>query len=300
MAGARSSARRQLVAKRRGSRRVVARPALDPVLVRRLVRGGLIATTTALLALVGWPSVHRLAHTHPYFSVREVVVRRHRHLEPAAIRALAGVEVGTNVWDVDAETVETRLLTNGWIQSALVRREPPDRIVVTLRENRPIAILAVVDESPGLYYLAANGRIFAPVEPGDPRDLPYVTGLTRKDLAGTDAFGPRAIRRALVAMRQVARHPAVGVASELHVERDAGIVVMPMRPAVPVELGWGGYDEKLARVATVLPLWAGREGEIARMSCLFDDEVIVRTRTAWAVPAGGKTGKGAGKPAAGA
>jgi hypothetical protein len=127
-----------------------------------------------------------------------------------------------------------------------------------------------------------------------------VTGLTRQDLAGSDAYGPRAVRRALVALRHVARHPAVGLPSELHVEREAGIVVMPVRPAVPVELGWGGYDEKLARVATVLPLWAGREGELRRVSCLFEDEVIVRTRTAFAPPAGTKTGKGAGKPATGA
>jgi cell division septal protein FtsQ len=299
MAGARSAARRQLVARRRARHRAERRLALDPALARRLVRYGLAAATALVLALVGWPAVRELVRTHPYFGVREVVVRRHRHLDPATIRALAGVEPGMNVWDVDVETVETRLLTNGWIRSAAVRREPPDRVFVTVREHEPIAILAVADETPGLYYLAANGRIFAPVGPGDARDLPYVTGLTRSDLAGSHAFGPRAVRRALVALRQVARHPAVGTPSELHVEREAGIVVMPVRPAVPIELGWGGYDEKLARVSTVLPLWAGREGEIARMSCLFDDEVIVRTRTAWAAPVATK-GKGAGKPATGA
>jgi len=53
---------------------------------------------------------------------------------------------------------------------------------------------------------------------------------------------------------------------------------MPVRPAVPIELGWTGFAEKLGRVPRVLALWAGREGEIAVVSLLFDDEVIVRTR----------------------
>jgi hypothetical protein len=55
---------------------------------------------------------------------------------------------------------------------------------------------------------------------------------------------------------------------------------MPVRPAVPIELGWAGFEAKLARLPRVLALWAGRETEIASLDLLFDDEVIVRTRAA--------------------
>jgi cell division protein FtsQ len=307
------------VARERRRRRPPSRT-IDPAIVRRLVRWGLTAAGTVLVVALVIPWFGRVARRHPYFAVREVAVRHVGHLEPEAIRTLAGIDVGTNVWDVDPEVAETRLLTNGWIRWAHVRRVLPDRVVVQVREHRPIAILAVADESPGLYYLAANGRIFAPVATGDVRDLPFVTGLTRNDLAGSDAFGPRAVRRALALLRRAARHPAVGTVSELHVDREAGLTLMPVRPALPIEIGWGEYDAKLARLTEVLPLWSGREAELRNVTCVFGDDVDVRTRAVRpAKPGAGgtdargatspkrtpakpstKTRQGAGKPAVGA
>ena len=316
MAGARGPARRQLVKRDRGNRRRPPSPTADPVVVQRRVRWALTAAGTLLVVAVVIPWLGRVARSHPYFAVREVAVRHRGHLEPEAIRRLAGVDVGTNVWDVDPEVAETRLLTNGWIRWAHVRRTLPDRVVVQVREHRPVAILAVADESPGLYYLAANGRIFAPVATGDARDLPFVTGLTRSDLGGSEAFGPRAVRRALALMRRAARYPAVGTVSELHVDRDDGLTLMPVRPALPIEIGWGDYDLKLARLTEVLPYWSGREAELRGVSCVYGDDVVVRTwtaRTAISGNAGGgrrgkgsagtpippsKTKRGAGKPSA--
>jgi hypothetical protein len=130
----------------------------------------------------------------------------------------------------------------------------------------------------------------------DGRDLPFVTGLRKADLAGSDAFGPRAVRRGLALLRHAERADAVGVVSELHVDREAGLTLMTSRPALPIEIGWGDYDVKLARLAEVLPYWAGREHEVRSVSCVFDDEVIVRTRAR--AKARMKTGKGADKPSA--
>jgi hypothetical protein len=64
----------------------------------------------------------------------------------------------------------------------------------------------------------------------------------------------------------------------VHVDRTRGLTLMPVRPAIPIELGWDRFEEKLARLPRVLALWAGREADIASVSLLFDDEVIVRTR----------------------
>jgi cell division protein FtsQ len=278
MAGARGPTRRQLVA-RGHARRRRASFAVDPALARRVAGWLASACAVAVVLGVAVPWIAELARHHPYFALREVALRHRGELEPEAVRALAGVDVGSSIWDVDVDVVQTRLLTNGWIRTATVRRELPDRVVLHVREHRPVAILAVADETPGLYYLAQNGRIFAPVAAGDPRDLPFVTGLTRKDLAGDGAFGPRAVRRALALMRHAARQPAVGTISELHVDRELGLTLMPIKPALPITIGWGEYDLKLARVAEVLPFWSGREGDVRDVSCLFEDDVVVRTRT---------------------
>ena len=43
--------------------------------------------------------------------------------------------------------------------------------------------------------------------------------------------------------------------------------------------GHRAFADKLARLPTVMKQWAGREAELTGISLLFNDEVIVRTRT---------------------
>ena len=97
---------------------------------------------------------------------------------------------------------------------------------------------------------------------------------------------PSAARSSCCARRS-ARTTALGEPSEVHIDRRHGLTLLAVRPKVPLELGWGGFETKLARFGRVLALWKGREAELAGLRCLDDDEVIVRTRAvAPAVPAG--------------
>ncbi len=254
------------------------------VVTRAVVVRALCTSLALVLAVACWPFVGDRLRRHPYFAVEEVVVRGHRRVAPDAIRRAAGIEPGTSIWDVDGAAVAARLDAEAWLRRAQVRRELPRRVVITVREERPIAILAVADGAgaPHLYYLAARARIFAPVRPAEPRDFPYVTGLEAGDLAGDQAFGPRAIRRALGLLRIAARS---GPVSEVHVHRTRGLTLLPVRPTVPIELGWGRFADKLARLPPVLARWKGRETEIASVSLEFDPDVIVRTRAQPTPPA---------------
>jgi cell division protein FtsQ len=224
-----------------------------------------------------WPPLREAARHHPYFAVREVVVRSPGRLAADQVRAAAGIAPGMSIWDVDAAAAEARLRAQPWLRAARVRREPPHRVVIQVREERPLAILTLEGAVPRDYYVGAHGRIFSAVGGDEPRDLPYLSGLGPADLRDGETFGPHALRRALTLVRVAARLASV---SEIHVDRARGLTLMPVRPAVPIELGWTRFEEKLARVRRVMPLWAGREQEIAAVSLLFDDELIVRTRSA--------------------
>jgi cell division protein FtsQ len=276
MAGARGSARRELVARlvlpRRNRRRGTGRGlgalwgALSVALSGALAIG---------LALAAWPHVRDAAARHPYFAVREVVVRDHHRLPADEIRAAAGIAPGTSIWEVDAAAAEARLAGHRWIRAARVRRELPHRVVIEVREERPLAIVALEDGK-GEYYVSPHGHLFAPVEASDARDFPYLTGLARADLKDGERFGPRALHRALALVRQSGGLTV----SEVHVDRVRGLTLLPMRPSVPIELGWSGFAAKLARLPRVLNLWAGRENDIVAVNLQFDDEVIVRTHPA--------------------
>ena len=272
MAGARGSARRKLVARVFGprNRRRGARPGGR---WRRAPLAVLPATLAVALGVACWPSFRAAVRRHPYFAVREVVVRGARRLAADEIRTAAGLERGMSIWDVDAEAAEARLRGHAWIRAARVRRELPSRVIIDVGEERVAAIVMLGEGQAREYYVSRRAHLLSAVAPGDSRDLPYVTGLALADLHEGESFGPRALRRALA----LARRRGLEV-SEVHIDRTRGLTLMPVKPAVPVELGWSRFDEKLARLARVLALWAGRDAQVAGVSCLFDDEVIVRTR----------------------
>ena len=274
MAGARGPARRELVARLLGPRRNRRRgsgPGRDA-----LGRAFFIALAGGLAIGVG-PFVRDLARRHPYFALQEVVVRDHHRLPADEIRAAAGVAPGMSIWDVDTAAAEARLAAHRWVRSARVRRELPRRVVIEVREERPLAIVALEDGKDE-YYVSPHGRLFAPVGTNDARDFPYLTGLTRADLKDGERFAPRALHRALALVRQSGGLTV----SEVHLDRARGLTLLPVRPSVPIELGWSGFAAKLARLPRVLTLWAGRESEIAAVNFQFDDEVIVRTHPAGA------------------
>jgi cell division protein FtsQ len=247
--------------------------------VPRLPWRGLLALLPIGVLTVAAPPILRAVQSHPYFAVSEVVVHHRGRLPEADLHAALGIARGDSIWDVDPAAVETRLRARPWVRSASVHRELPDRVVVRVREYRPAAIVAVTDAQPGFFYVAANGRIFAPVGTTDGRDLPYITGLARADLDGREGFGPRGVHRALGLLRLVGRESGgIGPISEVHVDRDQGLTLLPVRPAIPIVLGWGDLPRKLDRLARVLPLWAGRASDVREISCIFDDDVIVRLR----------------------
>ena len=271
MAGTRGPARRELVARlfRSRNRR-------RPPVGRAGVRVALAVLPALVLvgaALAVWPWARAAIRRHPYFALTEVVVRDVRRLTADEVRVAAGIEPGMSVWDVDAGAAETRLRRYEWVRSARVRRELPHRVTIHVREERPAAI--IVTDKGEEYYVSGRGHVFARLRRGDARDLPSITGVPGPDAGRADLAGSRALHRALLLVRR-----ANGiVVSEVHVDRMRGLTLMPVSPAVPIELGWNGFDEKLRRFARVMALWAGRETEIAGVSLLFDDEVIVRSRT---------------------
>jgi cell division protein FtsQ len=252
----------------------------------------LLAPLSGLAAVL--PPGLEIVRTHPYFAIREVVVQHRGRLPATDLRAALAISSGESIWDLDPAAAEERLRARPWVRSASVRRELPGRVVVRVREYRPAAIVAVADLHPGLYYVAANGRIFAPVGATDGRDLPYITGLTRADLDGREGFGPRAVHRALGLLRLVAREPGgIGPVSEVHADRDRGLTLLPVRPAIPIVLGWGALPRKLDRLARVLPLWAARAADVRELNCSFEDEVIVRLREPFPGPTPGTGAAGA-------
>jgi len=239
MAGARGAARRQLVSRALRRRNRLRREWTWPRIPWRAVLG--LAPFVAVAIAV--PRAWQVVRTHPYFAVREVMVHHRGRLPAEQLQSALHIAPGTPIWELDTEGAEARVRALPWVRSVSVRRELPDRVAVRVREYRPAAIVAIDDVEAGLYYVAANGRIFAAVGNTDGRDLPYISGLRQADLDGRAGFGPRAVHRALGLLRLVGRDPhGMGSVSEVHADRDRGLTLLPVRPAMPIVLGWSGFS----------------------------------------------------------
>lgn len=283
MARTRGSARRKLVSRLWARTNRYRATGAGPVRRERVLRAISLVTGIAGLVALGMAAAPALdaARHHSYFAVRDVVIRHRGRLPKAEIERVLAIGPGTSIWDVDEAAAVERLRGEGWVRSADVQRELPDRVVVRVREHRPRVIVVTVSETeePVLYYAAGTGELFARVGETDGRDLPYVTGLVPADFEGGDGFGPRAIHEVLNLMRVLARrNGTVTRVSEVHVDRQGGLTLMPTEPPVAIELGWDEYGRKLRRLEAVLPRWLGREHEMRSVSVVFEDEVIVRTR----------------------
>ena len=144
-----------------------------PSRLKRLLIWGL----GCIVCSIGGVTLVHYAKQHPYFAATDVVVSTDGRLTPDEIKQWAGVTPGMNIIALDIWAVEQRLRQHPWVHTAVVTREFPQRISLTIREREPIARI----RRPEAAYLDGNGNSF--VAPASSlHDLPYVSGLERLPL----------------------------------------------------------------------------------------------------------------------
>jgi cell division protein FtsQ len=236
---------------------------------RRSILAAGCGITLAAGLWYGVPSVVRLAKSHPYFTLTTIQVDGNRRLSRREILQWAGVGERTSIWDATPAIVGLRLQSHPWVQHVSVGREFPNRLVIGVEERRPVAIVRLEE----LNYVDRRGRILGPLQDGDSRDFPLITGLEN---AQTADFRPIGVHRALRFLHLCERRSCFDAVSEVHVDRNQGITVFPLRTAVAVVLGWGSWGEKLARSARVFAAWEGQVGRLAAVDVSFRDLVVVK------------------------
>lgn len=230
---------------------------------RHLLRAtpyAMLAVICALLPVTVVYGYRYVMHTSD-FGVREVSVTGQQRVTAQHILEVAGIDNSPNVLSLDLDAVRARLLEDPWIRSASVERQLPDRLVVKVQENSPVALVAL-----GALYLAdQHGALFKRVEAGEHFDLPVLTGLHKDDLApGAPAdrrlLAQRMVRGALELLEQWERSGlgsgAVRV-GEVHMDPLFGYGVVlgegtPSGAGTMVHLGFGEVVEKLARLEALL------------------------------------------------
>lgn len=200
--------------------------------------------------LVAW-GAHRYALTSPRFAVRQIEVKGQKRKTDEQIAQVAGVKRGDNVFAVDTNKVEQKLLADPWIKQVKVSRALPSTLSIEL-EEREVGAVASIGER--LYLVTKSGEPFKPLEEGDPFDLPVVSGVSAEDLARDRARAVERIALGLEIVRHWERIPMSRVhpVQEVHLAAGGDVSLTLGKAGISVHVGKGPWRKKLLMAERVI------------------------------------------------
>ena len=210
---------------------------------------GLVVVISASLA-VAW-SAHHYALTSPRFAIHTVdLVGAHR-LTLEQVKTESGANVGLNIFALDSDAAEKKLLENPWISSVKVTRRLPSTLRVELSEREAAAVVPLADK---LYLVTREGEPFKEIAPGDPYDLPLITGASPENLARDRTREIERIQTGLEVLHQFERISLSKIypVQEVHLADAGDVTVTAGREGVTLELGTGPWRKKLLMAEEVV------------------------------------------------
>lgn len=248
---------------------------------RWLLRGGqfvvLLTVLAALFQLRGVfgaiaGSMLDFVAASSYFAVREIQVKATERVGGKEVVTAAGLHNGMNIWKIDPVSIEKRIARHPWVRNVVVRREFPRRVVIEVEERRPKAIVAIGK----LFYVDGDGVVFKEVTHGEDLKYPILTGLNAEDLRPSNQATRRRMRDALRLGDLMTKHSHT--LSEIHFAAPDRVVVYTTAFPVAMKMGWGNWEDKVARLDRVLGLWQGNENRLASLDMSFSDQVVAQIK----------------------
>ncbi len=212
-----------------------------------------------------------------YFRAREVEVTGCSRLDPEMVREIAGAREGTNIFSVNLAMARKRLAADPWIKDAGIRRGFPPKLRIDVYEHEALAIM----DFGRLFLIDADGNIFKEYGSADPASLPIISGVSYKDWSAGDARESKVFRSAMKIL--ALGNSENSVVSNHHIEtiivdKEIGLSLKIREHATLVELGFGGYEKKLERLAAIAGYLEGTElgKAFSRVDLKNPDRVVAR------------------------
>lgn len=239
---------------------------------------GILVVLGAALALA-W-GLQRYALTTPRFAIQKLDVSGSLRRSPNQLLKQAGVKLGDNLFAVDTELAQQKLLEDPWIASAKVERRIPATLGVQVEEREAQALATI---GSGLYLISREGEPFKAFEDGDPRDLPVISGISPEDMSRDRPRQLDRIRVAMQVLRQYARVPMskVHAAQEVNLGSDGDVVLSIGKSGIALHLGRGPWRTKLVMAWRVMGSLSAK-GRLPRIVFLDNqahpERVVVRMK----------------------
>ena len=238
-----------------------------------------LAVVVGMSLAVAW-SAHHYALTSPRFAIRTVDLVGAKRTSLEQLKTDSGIAVGLNIFALDTDVAERKLLENPWISEVKITRRLPSTLRIELSEREASAVVALGEH---LYLVTHEGVPFKEISAGDPYDMPLISGASPENLQRDRKREIERIQTGLEVLHQFERVPLSRVypAEEVHLA-DAGDVTLTCgKDGVSLELGTGPWRKKLLMAEEVvgeLRKKGRTPGVVFLDNQAHPDRVVVRMR----------------------
>jgi len=200
-----------------------------------------------------------------FFAIAKIdVLGEPKTLSTQEILERSGVQLGTNLFQVDIQGIQAKLKTHPFFKSVTVQRSFPHTLVIEVKEYYPELVL----NTNRLYYVDENGEIFKDItDSDDSRDLPVLSGFTDESIL-TDPQGSRQAMRAAADLQKAFKEAPfadeLGL-SEIHYEKNIGFTLYPEKKKYSIKVGLKDFPEKIRKFQEI---WDKVQKSSARISSI--------------------------------
>ncbi|PLX98662.1 MAG: cell division protein FtsQ [Desulfuromonas sp.] len=234
----------------------------------------LLFSCSTVLILSGATLAAQILFESGYFGVEQVKILNLKRLEADEIIAESNISSGDNIFRLDLEAIGRKIEENPWVAKAEVGRVFPREIVIRITEREARAIINLGY----LYYVDGNAEIFKVLAADDRLDYPVITGIERSYLLDFPENGKKLLQEAMAIIDRLAERTTFTLdqVSEVHVDRENGVILTTYRSGVPVQLGFRQYDRKLDRLERIYPELEPKLPMLKGIDLNVSDRVIVK------------------------
>jgi len=210
-------------------------------LKNRLFRYFLIGSLLILLVgYLGGTVYKKLCHSD-FFQITTMKIEGNRMVSKEQISRLSKVDIHSNLLAINISQVKSLLESHPWIDEVKITRDWPNRLVITVREKKPFALL---NRGTGLFYLDKRGHTIATADQYQDLDFPIITGLERYpfDPADTDQT-PEILRDAMKLLTLAGRNNSIlpeQNISEIHINEKGAMLLHLLEKPFPIYMGSDG------------------------------------------------------------
>ena len=209
--------------------------------------------------------------------VQRVTVEGNRIVETAEIMQLVRIQKNTQLQDIDLTAVQKDILSHHFIKDAVVERDLPATLKITITERLPLAIV----NSAEILYLDEDGVVLPHSISKQLFDLPVLSGISPEiALAPGGTINNPDVHEALqiLATSKLVSKELYHLISEVRLRSGGDIVLYAAEWGVPIIFGCGDIANKLVRLEAFWNDIVREKGSqrLQYVDLRFDDQVVVR------------------------